>query len=61
MPWKDKAQNEQGVTFLYPDTKPFQEAVMPLHDSVLSSNPELQPIYDKIQEYNAEYSSAQSQ
>lgn len=56
---KDKAQNEQGVTFLYPDTKPFQEAVMPLHDSVLSSNPELQPIYDKIQEYNAEYSSAQ--
>ena len=28
---KDKAQNEQGVQFLYPDTKPFQEICMPMH------------------------------
>lgn len=55
---KDKALNEQGVEFIYPDTAPFQEAVMPLHQSVLSANPELQPIYDMIQEYNARYSSA---
>ena len=52
---KDKAENEQHVNFLYPDTAPFQEAMAPLHDSVLSANPELQPIYDRIQEYNAEY------
>ena len=52
---KDKAENEQHVNFLYPDTTPFQEAMAPLHDSVLSANPELQPIYDRIQEYNAEY------
>ena len=30
----------------------------PLHTSVLAANPELQPIYDRIQEYNAEYASA---
>ncbi len=55
---KDRALNEQGVEFLYPDTAPFQEAVAPLHDSVLEENPDLQPIYDKIQEYNALYASS---
>lgn len=54
---KDRAQNEQGVEFLYPDTAPFQEAVAPLHESVLEGNPDLLPIYDKIQEYNAMYAS----
>ena len=55
---KNKAENEQHVNFLYPDTAPFQEAMAPLHTSVLAANPELQPIYDRIQEYNAEYASA---
>ena len=55
---KDKAENEQHVNFLYPDTAPFQEAMAPLHTSVLAANPELQSIYDRIQEYNAEYASA---
>ena len=55
---KEKALNEQGVNFLYPDTAPFQQAVMPLHESVLSGNAELQPIYDLIQAYNAEYAAA---
>ena len=50
---KDKAENEQHVQFLYPDTAPFQEAMAPLHTSVLKANPELQPIYDLIQAYNA--------
>ena len=56
---KDKAENEQHVNFLYPDTAPFQEAMAPLHGSVLEANPELQPIYDRIQEYNAEYTVAE--
>lgn len=56
---KDKALNDQGVNFLYPDTAPFQEAVMPLHQSILSASPELQPIYDRIQAYNAQYASAE--
>ena len=48
----------QGVNFLYPDTAPFQQAVMPLHEQVLSGNAELQPIYDMIQAYNAQYAAA---
>ena len=39
----------------YPDTKPFQDAVLPLHESVLSDLPAIQPVYDMIQEYNAQY------
>lgn len=56
---KNKAQNEQGVVFIYPDQAPFVEACKPLHDSVLSGNPDIQPIYDKIQEYNALYPSVE--
>ena len=50
---KDKAENEQHVNFIYPDTAPFQEAMAPLHDSVLAENPDLQPISDLIQQHNA--------
>lgn len=53
---KNKAQNEQGVQFIYPDTAPFKEAVLSLHEKVLGSNPSLKPIYDRIQQYNKEYS-----
>lgn len=51
------AINNQGVEFIYPDTKPFQEAVLPLHESVLSDIPAIQPVYDMIQEYNEMYPS----
>lgn len=53
---KEKAQSVQGVQFVYPDTAPFKEAVMPLHEQVLGRNPALMPIYEKIQEYNKQYS-----
>lgn len=52
---KEKAVNEQKVQFIYPDKEPFKEACMPLHESVLSKNQEIQPIYDKIQKYNEKY------
>ena len=52
---KDRAANEMGVQFLYPDTAPFQEACVSLHDVVLKENPGLQKIYDRIMEYNAEF------
>lgn len=55
---KDRAANEQGVQFYYPDTAPFQEACAPLHESVISGNEVLEGIYAKIQEYNAMYSSS---
>jgi len=54
----EHAKNVQGVNFLYPDTAAFQEAVMPLHQETLASNADLQPIYDMIQAYNAEYAAA---
>ncbi len=52
---KEKAEKEQGVTFLYPDTKLFQEICEPMHESMLKSYPDLQSIYDRIQEYNRKY------
>ena len=52
------AVENQGVEFIYPDTKPFQDAVLPLHESVLAQIPAIQPVYDMIQEYNAQYAAA---
>ena len=52
---KAKAENEQGVNFSYPDITPFQEAVAPMHDEMLEEYPDLAPIYELIQEHNAEY------
>lgn len=54
---KDKAVNEQGVQFIYPDQTPFVEACMPLHTSVLENNEALRPLYDAIQGYNQLYPS----
>ena len=54
---KNKAENEQGVSFLYPDTKPFQEICESMHASMLEQYQDLKPIYEKIQEYNAQYPS----
>jgi len=53
---KEYAKTVQGVTFYYPDVAEFQAACAPLHESVLSGNPAIVPIYEKIQEYNAMYS-----
>ena len=52
---KEKAVNEMGVQFLYPDQTPFVEACMPLHTSVLNNNPAIKPMYEAIQAYNAQY------
>lgn len=57
---KEKAQNEQGVQFSYPDTKPFQDICAPMHEKMLVAFPDLRPIYDAIQDYNAQYPSAKS-
>lgn len=52
---KERAQKEQKVEFLYPDQAPFMQACQPLHESVLANNVAIQPIYEKIQEYNEQY------
>ena len=54
---KEKAANQQKVQFIYPDQAPFVEACAPLHQSVLTGNPAIQPIYDAIQVYNQQYPS----
>lgn len=46
------ARENQGVTFLYPDTEPFREAVLPLHESILAKIPAIRPVYETIQMYN---------
>lgn len=55
---REKAQNEQGVQFYYPDTAPFQEICAPMHEKLLEQYPDLRPIYEKIQAHNAEFPSA---
>ena len=57
---KDRAENVQGVQFNYPDTQPFQEICSPMHEDLLEQYPDLRPIYEKIQEHNAEYLDADS-
>jgi tripartite ATP-independent transporter DctP family solute receptor len=56
---KEKAANDQGVEFIYPDTAPFQEACMPIHESVITGNEVLEKIYAMIQDYNAQYAKAE--
>ena len=55
---KEKAEKEQNVTFVYPDTKPFEEACKPLHEEILNENPALRESYDAIQKYNEKYPSS---
>lgn len=57
---KEKAANEQGVQFYYPDTSLFQEICVPMHQSLIDQYPDLQPIYEKIMQHNAEKPSAES-
>lgn len=45
-----QAKEDMNVQFFYPDVLPFQEKVLPLHQEVMTSNPKLVPIYEKIQE-----------
>ena len=54
---KEHAENEQGVTFLYPDVESFRQAVLSMHQDMLAQYPDLAPIYDRIQEHNAQLSS----
>lgn len=57
---KEKASNEQGVTFNYPDIRPFQEICEPMHKDILKQYPNLQPLYDKIQEHNVKDTMAEN-
>ena len=58
---KEKAENEQGVEFIYPDQEPFVKACEPLHEAVLENNEAIRPIYEKIQEYNEIYADTEGE
>lgn len=51
---KERAENEMGVEFNYPDTEIFRQTVQPLHEKMLEENPSLQPMYDAIMQKTAE-------
>jgi len=57
---KEKAEQELGVKFNYPDVTLFQDICAPMQQSFLEQYPNLKPIYDKIQAHNAESLSAGS-
>lgn len=48
-----RAVNQQGVTFLYPEVRPFQDICTPMHQDLIAANPDLAPIYEGIQRWNA--------
>ena len=58
---KEKALNEQGVTFLYPEQEPFVKACEPLHETILDKNEEIRPVYEKIRQYNEKYPGTEKQ
>ena len=55
---KAYAENEQGVNFIYPDIEPFQQALQPMHEDMLAQYPDLAPIFELIEQHNAEFASA---
>ncbi len=50
---KERAANQQGVTFLYPEVQPFQDICTPMHQDLIAANPDLAPIYEGILQCNA--------
>lgn len=52
---KEKALNQQGVIFSYPDTKPFQDICAPMHESFLQKHEDMRNTYNQIQAINNKY------
>ena len=52
---KKTAEEEMGVTFIEPDISVFKEKVKDVQQEMLDANPNIQDLYDHIQEYNAKY------
>lgn len=57
---KDRAVSQQGVTFLYPDIRPFQDICAPMHQDLIDANPALALVYERIRELNDEYAPAET-
>ncbi|MDD3219002.1 MAG: TRAP transporter substrate-binding protein [Lachnospiraceae bacterium] len=54
---KKIAQDDMGVEFIDVDVEAFRQKVLPLQQEMLEENPNIQDLYDHIQEINEQYSS----
>lgn len=58
---KEVIENEQGVEFIYPDIELFKEKLLPIHEEILTSNPDLRETYEEIQRRAVEYDEGSDQ
>lgn len=52
---KKTAEKDMGVEFIYPDINKFKDKVSNVQKEMLEANPDIQDLYDHIQEYNEKY------
>ena len=52
---KDIAENEMGVEFIDVDVQAFKDKVSNVQKDMLDENPNIQELYDHIQEINEKY------
>lgn len=52
---KDIAENEMGVEFIEVDVQAFKDKVVDVQQDMLDANPDIQDLYDHIQEVNEKY------
>lgn len=52
---KDIAENEMGVEFIDVDVQAFKDKVSNVQQDMLDENPNIQELYDHIQEINEKY------
>ena len=52
---KKTAEEDMGVTFIYPDISLFKEKVSNVQNEMLDANPDIRDLYDHIQLYNKQY------
>lgn len=52
---KEIAQNEMGVEFIDVDVQAFKDKVADVQQEMLDANPDIQELYDHIQEVNEKY------
>ena len=52
---KDIAENEMGVEFIDVDVQAFKDKVFNVQKDMLDENPNIQELYDHIQEINEKY------
>lgn len=58
---KKIAQDDMGVEFIDVDIQQFKDKVAGVQDEMLKENPDIQDLYDHIQEINAKYTDKEAE